>query len=176
MNTISRGDGRDVVWRPYPKEIETGRPLICCSGRITAAAWFYTVLGRVEDTSRVCLFPRLFEIEVYRCACCPSPLISRGVAFYTAGPETRVISPIRKASPPPPRSHSSHHFFFFFTISTRGGGVARDLKDGESENCELGEFWEKDTADCLAINNKLYQRNDWLIRHFFIDSHKGFLN
>lgn len=67
-------------------------------------------------------------------------------------------------------------FFFFFTISTRGGGVARDLKDGESENCELGEFWKKDTADCLAINNKLYQRNDWLIRHFFIDSHKGFLN
>lgn len=57
---------------------------------------------------------RLFEIEVYRCACCPSPLISprRGrCSGLLRHQETRVISPIPKAFP--------IRSLFFSTVSTR---------------------------------------------------------
>lgn len=61
---------------------------------------------------------RLFEIEVYRCACCPSPLISprRGrCSGLLRHQETRVISPIPKAFP--------IRSLFFSTVSTRWKGT-----------------------------------------------------
>ena len=107
-------------WRSYPKEIERGRPLICCwsrpdnhrcrggfarrRGEGACRRYIQPQTRRGEETRGS--FPRLFEIEVYRCGCCPSVLSAEAwlpEPFYRPAhetPETRVISPIRNGSFP----------------------------------------------------------------------------